>query len=215
MSQYRRFSISIVRVCLYDDTCVLTLTTSWEGISRLADQTGFCHHSSPNSYLLILLKAAGGRGWLRQLTGSAPCWLYDLGQASPLSLICLSVQWGDNITCLSDYEWDSFLVYINTVVKCYYLFKNVFWCGPFFKVFYICYNIASVLCFGFSLFFDCKTCEKLAPWLGITSAHLALEEVVTPGLPGKSLRCYYFYSPSPGRPLICHPEEFNVGNGQK
>ena len=37
----------------------------------------------------------------------------------------------------------------------------LFWCGAFLKYFWICYNIASVLCFGF---FGQEACRILAPW---------------------------------------------------
>ena len=54
----------------------------------------------------------------------------------------------------------------------------------FWSLYWICYNIASVLCFGF---FGCKACEILAPWLGIKPAPPALKgEVLTTGPPGKS-----------------------------
>ena len=40
-------------------------------------------------------------------------------------------------------------------------------------------------------FFGCKACGILAPWPGIEHTPLALEgEVLTTGLPGKSLKSY-------------------------
>ena len=54
------------------------------------------------------------------------------------------------------------------------------------SLYWICYNIASVLCFGF---FGCEACGILAPWPGIKPTHPALEsEVLTTGPPGKSQR---------------------------
>ena len=55
----------------------------------------------------------------------------------------------------------------------------------FLSLCWICYNTASVLCFGF---FGCKACGTLALQPGIEPAPPALEdEVLTTGPPGKSL----------------------------
>ena len=71
------------------------------------------------------------------------------------------------------------------------LFKSLYW---------ICYNIAPVLCFGG--FWGVRgACRILAPWPGMEPAHPALEgEVLTSGPSGKSLRdSEYFRLPaSPG-----------------
>ena len=58
-------------------------------------------------------------------------------------------------------------------------FKSLYW---------ICYNIAFVLCFGVFFFFGHNACGILAPQPGIEPAPPALEgEVLTTGPPGKSL----------------------------
>ena len=63
----------------------------------------------------------------------------------------------------------------------------------FSSLYWICYNIASVLCFGFFffvffVFFGHEACGILAPRPGIKPVPPALEgEVLTTGLPGKSL----------------------------
>ena len=60
----------------------------------------------------------------------------------------------------------------------------------FFSLYCICYNIASVLCFGFVA---PEACGVLALWPGIEPAPPALEgEVLTTGPPGKSRRWLLF-----------------------
>ena len=56
----------------------------------------------------------------------------------------------------------------------------------FLSLYWICYNIVSVLCFGFLALRHVG--GILAPWPGIEPAPPALKgEVLTTGLPGKSL----------------------------
>ena len=58
--------------------------------------------------------------------------------------------------------------------------KSLYWI-------WICYNIASVLCFVLFLFFGLEACVILALWPGVELAPLAVEgEVLTFGPPGKS-----------------------------
>ena len=70
-------------------------------------------------------------------------------------------------------------------------FKDFFWCGPFLKSNWICYNIASVF---FSLllliFFGCKECGILAPRSGT--------EPTTPALEAKSQPLNHKGSPRAG-----------------
>ena len=59
----------------------------------------------------------------------------------------------------------------------------------FLSLYWICYNIPSVLCFGF---FGHKACGILAPRPGIEPTCPALEgEVLTTGPPGKSLPLFF------------------------
>ena len=59
------------------------------------------------------------------------------------------------------------------------------WCKQFWSLYWICYNTASVLCFGF---FGQEACGILAPQSGIKPMSPALEgEVLLTGPPGKSL----------------------------
>ena len=56
------------------------------------------------------------------------------------------------------------------------------------SLYWICYNIASVLCSVLGVFFGCKACGILAPQPGIKLIPAALEgKVLTTGPPGKSL----------------------------
>ena len=63
--------------------------------------------------------------------------------------------------------------------------KDLFGVDHFFKsLYWMCSNIASVLCFGF---FGLGACGILPPWPGIEPAPPALEgKVLTTGPPGKS-----------------------------
>ena len=67
-------------------------------------------------------------------------------------------------------------------------FKDFFWCGPFLKSNWICYNIASgVFLLLLLIFFGCKERGILAPRSGIEPTTPALEgKVSTTGPPGKS-----------------------------
>ena len=68
--------------------------------------------------------------------------------------------------------------------KVFFLFFFLFWCG----LYWICYNIASVLCFGVVFFLGRGACGVLSPQPGIKPAPLALEgEVLITGLPENSL----------------------------
>ena len=59
--------------------------------------------------------------------------------------------------------------------------KKKFLCESLLNLYWICYNIASLLCY-----FGHKTCGILAPQLGIKPAPAALEsKVLTTGPPGK------------------------------
>ena len=69
----------------------------------------------------------------------------------------------------------------------YFIFKRFFEVDILKNLYWIYYNIASVLCFDF---FGHEACRISVPWSGIehTSHPGALEEVVlTTGLSGKSL----------------------------
>ena len=69
--------------------------------------------------------------------------------------------------------------------------KIFFWCGLFKSLYWICYSIASVLCFGF---FGCMACGILVPQPGIKLASPALEgRVSTTGMMGKSFLFEYCF----------------------
>ena len=81
-----------------------------------------------------------------------------------------------------------------------------FWCRPFKKSYWICYNIVSVWCCDF---FGCEACGILVPWLGIEPAPSALEgEVLSTGPPGKS--------PTDARSISWSaPQLLGIDNGNK
>ena len=77
----------------------------------------------------------------------------------------------------------SFISHIS-FIKMFSFFKIFFWCGSFLSLYWICYNTASVLCFGFLVI---RHVGILAPPPGIEPTAAALEcEVVTTGPPRKS-----------------------------
>ena len=70
--------------------------------------------------------------------------------------------------------------------------KDIFYVNHFENLYWICYNIASDLCFGFLVLKHGGFGPK-APWLRMEPPHPVLEEVLTAGLPGKSLSDLWFY----------------------
>lgn len=60
----------------------------------------------------------------------------------------------------------------------------MFWCRPFLSLYWICHNIASLLCFGI---FGHEVCGILTAWPGIEHSLSTLEgEVLATGSPGTS-----------------------------
>ena len=84
------------------------------------------------------------------------------------------------------------------------------------SLYWICYNIASVLCFLFFFFFGQEACGILALWPRIEPEHSALEgEVLTTRPLGKSLSLGFYlcflndiWCRTLFHMLICHPYIF-------
>ena len=79
------------------------------------------------------------------------------------------------------------------------------------SLYWICYSIASVLCFlsFFFFFFWLWAMWDLAPWAGVEPEHPALEgEVLTTGLPGKSLSYPLLGGPSVCKSCSINPQLF-------
>ena len=74
----------------------------------------------------------------------------------------------------------------------FFFFLRLFWCGPFLKS--LLNLLQHCFCFMFGVFGQ-EACGNLAPWPGIEPIHPALEdEVLTTGLPGRSLKVTFFQS---------------------
>ena len=85
----------------------------------------------------------------------------------------------------TDEKRSAVLIYI-------FFFKDFFffWCGPFFFKYWICYNVASILCFG-SL--AGRHVESQFPYQGSNLHPLHWKgKVLTTGPPGKSQKCHSF-----------------------
>ena len=81
----------------------------------------------------------------------------------------------------------------------------------FWSLYWICYNIASVLCLGFFCFCFCfchKACRIFAPWPGIKPAPPTLEDkVLITGPLGKSP---WFSSFTQSCLTLCNPMDFSM-----